>query len=187
VTNARSGRTQHRLGVLAALSLACAVSVAPVMADDTGRSPAEQRNLAFVLDFWNNVFMKRDATRFAEFFGPDYVDHNPNITTPGLPGLLEYVHKLSARAPAAPQPGAAPRPSGPPASDVVVAMVDGELVTLIRKRMLPDPQDPSKTYEAFGFETLRVHDGKIVEHWDSVVRQGAPATGAPAAVPTNSR
>ncbi len=179
--------SSHRFAVLAALSLACAVPAAPAVADDSGRGLAEQRNLAFVLDFWNNVVMKRDAARFAEFFAPDYVDHNPNITTPGLPGLLEYVHRLSARAATVPQPGAAPKPSGPPASDVVVAMVDGELVTLIRKRMLPDPQDPAKSYEAFGFETLRVHDGKIVEHWDSVTRQGAPPAGAPAAVPTNSR
>jgi predicted SnoaL-like aldol condensation-catalyzing enzyme len=157
----------------------------PAVADDAGRSPAEQRNLAFVLDFWNNVFMKRDAARFADFFAADYVDHNPNITTPGLPGLLEYVHKLSARAAVAPQAGAAPKPSGPPQSDVVIATVDGELVTLIRKKLLPDPQEPGKTYEAFGFETLRVHDGKIVEHWDSVTRQGAPPAGAPSS-PANS-
>jgi predicted SnoaL-like aldol condensation-catalyzing enzyme len=180
-------RSSRRFTALAALTLACGVSSLPAVAADPGRSPAEQRNLAFVLDFWNNVFMKRDASRFGEFFAPDYVDHNPNITTPGLPGLLEYVHKLSARAPAAPQPRAAPPPSGPPQSDVVLTMVDGELVTLIRKKRLPDPQDPGKTYEAFGFETVRVHDGKIVEHWDSVTRQGAPPAGAPAAAPPNSR
>lgn len=179
-------RSSRRLIALAAISLASGVSMLPAVADDAGRSPAEQRNLAFVLDFWNNVFMKRDASRFGEFFAADYVDHNPNITTPGLPGLLEYVHKLSARAAAA-QPGAAPKPSGPPQSDVVIATVDGELVTLIRKKMLPDPQDPGKSYEAFGFETLRVHDGKIVEHWDSVTRQGAPPSGAPGATPPNSR
>jgi predicted SnoaL-like aldol condensation-catalyzing enzyme len=57
--------------------------------------------------------------------------------------------------------------------------VDGELVTLIRKKTLPDPQDPGKTYEAYGFETLRVHNRKIVEHWDSVTRQGVPAAGTP--------
>jgi predicted SnoaL-like aldol condensation-catalyzing enzyme len=174
----------RRVTVLALLALVCAV---PAAAADAGRSPAERRNLALVLDFWNNVFMKRDVARFAEFFAPDYVDHNPNITTPGLPGLMEYVHELSARAPAAPQSGAAPKSGGPPASDVVLAMVDGELVTLIRKRVLPDPLEPAKTYEAFGFETLRVHDGKIVEHWDSVTRRGAPPAGAPTAVPTNSR
>ena len=178
-------RSSRRFIALAVISLASGVSTLPAVADDAGRSPAEQRNLSFVLDFWNNVFMKRDASRFAEFFAADYVDHNPNLTTPGLPGLLEYVHKLSARAAVAPQPGAAPKPSGPPQSDVVIATVDGELVTLIRKKMLPDPQDPGKTYEAFGFETLRVHDGRIVEHWDSVMRQGAPPASAPAS-PANS-
>jgi predicted SnoaL-like aldol condensation-catalyzing enzyme len=166
----------------AIVTLACAVPTVVAAAD---RSPAEARNLAFVMDFWNNVFMTRNVDRFAEFFAADYVDHNPNITTPGLPGLLDYVHKLSARAGAAPQAGAVARPSGPPHSDVVEASVDGELVTLIRKRTLPDPLDPTKTYEGFGFEMLRVHGGKIVEHWDSVLKQGAPPSGAPAvAAPT---
>jgi hypothetical protein len=30
--------------------------------------PSSQRNLALAHDFWNNVFMKRDASRFAKFF-----------------------------------------------------------------------------------------------------------------------
>jgi predicted SnoaL-like aldol condensation-catalyzing enzyme len=162
----------RRFALLAVVCLACAVPAIPAVAADSGRSPAEQRNLALVLDFWNNVFMKRDVSRFGEFFAVDYVDHNPNITTPGLPGLIEYVHKLSARAAAAPQ-------SGPPRSDVVLTLVDGDLVTLVRKRILPDPADPEKTYEAYWFETMRVHDGKIVEHWDSVTRQGALPAGAP--------
>lgn len=168
---------RRRLAVLAAVTLACTARIG-CAAEEHNHTPAEQRNLEFVLDFWNNVFMKRDATRFAEFFAPDYVDHNPNITTPGLPGLLDYVHKLAARQ---------GKLDGPSHSDVVVANVDGEIVTLIRKRTLPDPVDPNKTYEAFGFEALRVHDGKIVEHWDSVLRQGVPATGTPATKPVNSR
>ncbi len=182
-------RLSRKFVALAVVSLACAgMTAPPAIAQDSGRSAAEQSNLAFVLDFWNNVFMKRDASRFAEFFAADYVDHNPNIITPGLPGLIEYVHKLGARAAAAPQSGATPKPSGPPQSDVVVTMVDGELVTLIRKKTLPDPQDPGKTYEAYGFETLRVHNGKIVEHWDSVTRPGAPQPGAPAVgAPASSR
>ena len=165
--------------VAAAASLACVTHFAHAT-DEADRSASEKHNLALVLDFWNNVFMKRDASRFAEFFAPDYVDHNPNITTPGLPGLLEYVRKLAARQPA--KPG-----GGPPHSDVVVATVDGDVVTLIRKRLLPDPVDPGKTYEAYGFEAMRVHDGKIVEHWDSVLRQGAARPGTPAAKPVNSR
>jgi predicted SnoaL-like aldol condensation-catalyzing enzyme len=151
------------------------------MTQAADRSAAEQQNLAFVLDFWNNVFVTRKADRFHEFFAADYVDHNPNITTPGLPGLLEYVHKLSARASTSPSRG------GPPHSDVVQAIVDGEFVTLIRKRDLSDPQEPSGTYEAFGFETMRVHGGKIVEHWDSVLRRGVSPPSVSAAAATTGR
>jgi len=165
-------RAIFRSTAIAILALACA---APAAADDADRSAVEQRNLAFVLDFWNSAFLAHDVARFPKFFAANYVDHNPNITTAGLPGLLEYVHRLSARAEALPRPLAAAPSSVPPHSDVVRTMVDGELVTLIRKRTLPDPQDPSKTYDAYGFEMLRVHDGKIVEHWDSVLRPAPSA------------
>jgi predicted SnoaL-like aldol condensation-catalyzing enzyme len=177
-------RLHLRSTAVALVILACAV---PAAAEDAERSAAEQRNLAFVLDFWNNVFLTRNVERFPEFFATDYVDHNPNIPTPGLPGLVEYVHRLSAHASPAPQADAAPRPGGPPHSDVVQAIVDGELVTLIRKRVRPDPQDSSKTYESYGFETVRVHGGKIVEHWDNVVKQGTPPACAPTAAATNGR
>jgi predicted SnoaL-like aldol condensation-catalyzing enzyme len=36
------------------------------------------------------------------------------------------------------------------------------------KGVLNDPDDPSCTYEAFAFETVRVKDGKFTEHWDQV-------------------
>ena len=126
------------------------------------RSAEEKHNLDLVMNFWNNVFMKRDTTRVGEFFADNYVDHNPNVTAPGIPGLVDYLKYLATR-------------PAPTESDVVVATVDGEIVTLIRKRTLPDPKDPGKTYEAFGFDAMRVHGGKIVEHWDAAtLPSGAP-------------
>jgi predicted SnoaL-like aldol condensation-catalyzing enzyme len=141
-------------------ALAAVLLAANAFAAD--RSPAEKSNLDLVMNFWNNVFMKRDTTRVGEFFAPDYVDHNPNVTAPGIPGLIDYLKFLASR-------------PAPAQSDVVVATVDGEIVTLIRKRMLPNTKDPGKTYEAFGFDAMRVHGGKIVEHWDAAtLPSGAP-------------
>lgn len=53
-------------------------------------------------------------------------------------------------------------------SPTVILMAEGDLVTAIYKAVLPDPDDPSKTYEAFNFESVRIRDGKLVEHWDGL-------------------
>jgi predicted SnoaL-like aldol condensation-catalyzing enzyme len=50
----------------------------------------------------------------------------------------------------------------------VIIMAEGDLVTAIYKGTLPDPDDKTRTYEAFAFETVRIKDGKFVEHWDQM-------------------
>jgi len=50
----------------------------------------------------------------------------------------------------------------------VIIMAECDLVTAIYRGVLKDPDDPSRTYEAFAFETVRVKDGKFTEHWDQV-------------------
>ena len=49
----------------------------------------------------------------------------------------------------------------------VIIMAECDLVTAIYRGTL-DPDNPSRTYEAFAFETVRVRDGKFSEHWDQV-------------------
>jgi predicted SnoaL-like aldol condensation-catalyzing enzyme len=41
-------------------------------------------------------------------------------------------------------------------------------VLLVYQGVLPDPDAPSKTYEAFAFEAYRIRDGMLAEHWDQV-------------------
>src|SRR4029450_2713841 len=50
----------------------------------------------------------------------------------------------------------------------VIIMAEGDLVTAVYKGTLPDPDDKARPYEAFSFETVRIKDGKFVEHWDQV-------------------
>jgi len=40
-------------------------------------------------------------------------------------------------------------------------------VTFVFKELAPDPKDRSKTYERFTYDTYRIKDRKIVEHWSS--------------------
>ena len=99
-------RSSRRFIELAAISLTFGVSTLPAVADDAGRSPAGKRNLAFVLDFWNNVFMKRDASRFAEFSRRIMSIIIPTSRHPGCP---VYSSTCTSLVRAAPAPRLAPR------------------------------------------------------------------------------
>ena len=76
-------------------------------------------------------------------------------------------------------PGAGPQPPQGNPLEIVVAECD--LVTAIHKTYRQDPTaEPGKFYEVFTFDTFRVKNGKLVEHWDgAVINPPAPAA-APA-------
>jgi hypothetical protein len=62
-----------------------------------------------------------------------------------------------------------PRKVDPPASpartrDHILAECD--YVSVVWKQVLPDPDNASRTWEAFTFDAFRIKDGKIAEHWD---------------------
>jgi predicted SnoaL-like aldol condensation-catalyzing enzyme len=77
-------------------------------------------------------------------------------------------------------PGQGPRvgPNGqrPPAGNPLeVVTAECDLVTVVHRMYRPDPNAEGKFYEAFGFDTFRVKNGKLVEHWDD---SGIPPAAA---------
>jgi predicted SnoaL-like aldol condensation-catalyzing enzyme len=71
--------------------------------------------------------------------------------------------------------GAGPQPPQPNLLEIVTAECD--LVTIVHKNYRQDPTaEPGKFYEVFTFDTFRVKNGKLVEHWDSAVID-PPGTG----------
>jgi predicted SnoaL-like aldol condensation-catalyzing enzyme len=95
----------------------------------------------------------------------DYIQHNPRfVELTGMHGSQAWLDALNmARGKI--------RVTDPDfnlRSTPVILMAEGDLVTAIYKAVLPNPDDPSKTYEAFNFETLRIRDGKLAEHWDAL-------------------
>jgi predicted SnoaL-like aldol condensation-catalyzing enzyme len=63
-----------------------------------------------------------------------------------------------------PRPGAGPADPQPRVADHVVAECD--YVAVVWKQVLPDPDDASRTWEAFTFDAVRIRDGRVAEHWD---------------------
>lgn len=101
------------------------------------------------------AFVDFDPVAMADWFAPDYIQHNPTVPT-GLAPLAGFVPALKA--------------SGLSA-DVHRTIVDGNLVAL---------HSTYSNAQAFGGETLvafdvyRVEDGKIAEHWDNITPLAAP-------------
>jgi predicted SnoaL-like aldol condensation-catalyzing enzyme len=119
-------------------------------------------NKKIVTDFYRVVFEPRNPDLVEQYVSPDFVEHNPRIEG-GRDGLVKFMKSL----PAPPNDEIGPEMKNPPA--YVVA--EGDLVTFIFKRRVPDPKDKSKTYERFTFDTFRVKDRKIIEHWDGDLRE----------------
>ena len=85
-----------------------------------------------------SYFAESNAARRGELLAGGYVDHSPRKVDPP--------------------------PSPPRSRDHIVAECD--YVSVVWKQVLPDPDNPARTWEAFTFDAFRIRDGRIVEHWD---------------------
>lgn len=120
-----------------------------------------EANKKVVHDFYRFAWEPRNLGAFEKGTSEDYIEHNPNF-----PGAREnIIQALSGR-----EAWQTPKPvqdslQDPP--EFVIA--EGDLVQWVFKRTATDPNDPSKTYEFFWYDTFRVRGCEIVEHWDNAV------------------
>ena len=128
-----------------------------------GQSQVEA-NKKVVYDFYRFVWEPRDLKTLETFLPESYIEHNPRFSGKRIDlvnalkgGTLSDWSKAGK---------VEDKLHDPPA----LITAEGDLVTWIFKRLRKDPKDPSKTYEAFWFDTFRIRDGKIVEHWDGATR-----------------
>ena len=138
------------------------------------------------------AFFAPNADRVA-LADPSYKQHNPAFVKGGKEaGLNDYDYfKSRFGGPRQGGPGGgagrgqAPAPTGPqpPAGNPLeIVMAECDLVTIIHRNNRQDPTAPPGTfYEVFTFDTFRVRNGKLVEHWDgAVINPPAAGGGAPA-------
>ena len=149
-------------------------------------TPAQlEANRKVALEFFRTTGEARVALA-----DPSYKQHNPAFKKRAEDNKVsdyeEFKNSFSSAALAARQggpgggggrgPAAGPQP--PPGNPFEIVVAECDLVTVIHKNSRPDPTTPGGFFEAFTFDTFRVRNGKLVEHWDTaVINPPAPATG----------
>jgi predicted SnoaL-like aldol condensation-catalyzing enzyme len=71
----------------------------------------------------------------------------------------------------------------PPGNPLEIVTAECDIVTVIHRNFRHDPTAPGKLYEAFTFDTFRVKNGKLVEHWDDASINPPAPPPAPAVPP----
>jgi predicted SnoaL-like aldol condensation-catalyzing enzyme len=115
---------------------------------------------------------------------PSYKQHNPAFVKGGKEaGLSDYEYFKSRfggpprQGGPGPGRGADAGPQPPAGNPLEIVMAECDLVTVIHRNNRQDPTAaPGTFYEVFTFDTFRVRNGKLVEHWDGAVIN-PPATG----------
>jgi len=126
--------------------------------DDRQREAA---NKQIVLDMWHTVINGRDLSKASRYIATDYIQHSPSAGQ-GLAALLDFLKvELGGDEPLA------PGTYRHTAFEHVLA--EGDLVQLMFRRPVPDPRRPGETVEMWWYDTYRLKDGLIVEHWDSAL------------------
>jgi predicted SnoaL-like aldol condensation-catalyzing enzyme len=107
---------------------------------------------------------------------PDGCSASPAAIAANKQVAMSFSGELSARAALrapdfvehSPRPNARPTDPQPRVVDHVVAECD--YVAVVWKQVLPDPDNASRTWEAFTFDAVRIRGGRVAEHWDHYQR-----------------
>ena len=106
---------------------------------------------------------------------PSYKQHNPAFKKRAEDKKISDYEEFKAAFANAGRGGggrgpAADGPRPPQGNPLEIVTAECDVVTVIHKNYRQDPTaEPGKFYEAFTFDTFRIKDGKLVEHWDSAL------------------
>jgi len=154
-----------RLALGAALGIGLIAGVGGARAATTRLRPdraLEAANKKVVLDMWHEVINGRNIDAAPKYIAPGYIQHSPSAGQ-GLQAVMDFFRNKEFK-------GQAPRAPGTyPLTKFEFVLAEGDLVQLMFKRKMPDPHDAAKTVEIWWYDTYRVKDGMIVEHWDCAI------------------
>jgi len=126
----------------------------------SSENPTLAKNKQIAYDFLREVIEAGHLELVEKYMSETYIQHDPNVNT-GRQGFIDHMSKFNN-----PQP-IADSVKGP----LIAIVAEGNLVVLVYKLELPDPNDPTKKYITTSFDMLRIEKGKLVEHWDAETKQ----------------
>jgi len=136
-------------GILVVLATGCFSAAAQ------GNSVEEAKNQKLVMDWYREVIAFGHVDLAPKYMADAYVEHDPNFTG-GRKEFVAYYGKTPAR------PIQAALPTKP-----VQTFAKGDYVVLTWEHSENDPQT-NTPYTYITYDVVRVKDGKIQEHWDSL-------------------
>ena len=117
-------------------------------------------------------FFRQGADRLA-LADPSYKQHNPAFKKRAEDNKVsDYEEFKAAFANAGRGGGRGPAtgPTPPQGNPYEVVTAECDIVTVVHKNYRQDPTaEAGKFYEVFTFDTFRIKNGKLVEHWDGAV------------------
>jgi len=111
---------------------------------------------------------------------PSYKQHNPVVVRLAQQeNLSDYdeAKKAFLEQASGPVHGLGLGPT-PPGNRFEIVTAECDIVTVVHSSFRQDPTGQSKFYEAFTFDTFRVKNAKLVEHWDGASLSVPPPTPA---------
>ncbi len=150
---------------ICAVLMALSVSASPAFAQAKTMTPQEQANLKVVSDWWREVLQAGHVELAEKYMAEDYLQHNPGINT----GRAAFVTIFGRRAARDIAPTLNPAP--------IIQFAKGDYVAFIWEREAKDAAGVAYKYNFF--DLVRVENGKVQEHWDSVFKNPTPPAGQP--------
>jgi predicted SnoaL-like aldol condensation-catalyzing enzyme len=129
---------------LAAAGLLVSSAPIPAAADDT-----REANKKTVVEFYEAAINRKDFEAASKFFGPRYVQHNPNAPD-GIEGFKAFLGFLREKFPQS-------------RSEIKRVWAEGDYVILHVHAVRTPGARGSAIVDVFKLE-----NGKIVEHWDVI-------------------
>jgi predicted SnoaL-like aldol condensation-catalyzing enzyme len=120
-----------------------------------------EANKQLVLDMWHEVIDGRNIDAARKYISKDYKQNSP-VAPDGVEALIDFLHTEF--------PDSQPlEPGTYPLTEFEFVIAEGDLVQLMFQRTLPSRDNPSEMVDVWWYDTYRVKDGMVVEHWDSMI------------------
>jgi predicted SnoaL-like aldol condensation-catalyzing enzyme len=156
-----------RLGYLIAAFLVASPAAAQVVTSAEAQQamlqspdPKLAANKKLVYDMYRAIVQGGHADMVERYFTPEYIQHNPNVGS-GRDALAIF---LRGSRPA--------RPISPTVTLPILNIVaEHDIVMVMSQRPMRDAD--GKSYLTTWFDTYRIIDGKIAEHWDPALKDAA--------------